>query len=219
MAFGTALLTIFFAKGFKRNINVLLAVGMVAAALWKGQEVLSYYTGSVRHLGVGLGDEARLWFYKFVIESVPTLFGNGIGSWSVDIGFGPGGYVDNSLLEAYYEMGLVGAGLFLWAVGAVGLTLLRDVRKHRDPVAGFVLAYFIYGLAFSMVSGSIFNDTELLLGLVLGCTRFNTLAQTVSPHTRCFRHAPVSPAVWLSPAASCVKSKTTTVFTVSGTSP
>lgn len=178
LAFGVALLTIFSGKGFKGAIYGLLAVGMVVAVLWNGQEVLNHYSGAVDHLSIGLQEPARTSYYESVFRSVPTFLGNGVGSWAFDSGFAPGYYVHNSLLEVYFEMGLVGAGLFLWAVGSVGLSLLRVVRTHRDPVAGFVLAYFVYGLVFSMISGSIFGDTVLLLGMVLGCTRFSAPLRT-----------------------------------------
>lgn len=177
VAFGLALLTILVGGRSKRNIYAFLAVGILATALWEGREILSYYVGSVSHLSIGLEDENRLQFYQFAIESVPTLFGNGVGSWSVGFGLGPGNYVHNSLLEVYYEMGAFGVGLFLWAVGNVGLSVFRAARSRRDPVAGFILAYYVYGLVFSMVSGTIFGDTVFLLGLVLGCTRFDTPMQ------------------------------------------
>jgi hypothetical protein len=131
-------------------------------------------------LDVGFDDRGRASFYEFVVRSVPTLFGNGVGSFTVNNGFEIGGYVHNSILEAYYEMGGFGAALFLWAVGSVGLFLCRVVRAHRDPVAGFILAYFSYGLAFSMVSGSIFGDTTLWLGTIFACAW-----PTRRPDTKC----------------------------------
>jgi hypothetical protein len=167
-------------RGSKRTIIGLLAVGGVVAVLWAAIQTAGYYAGSTRHLDVGFDDRGRASFYEFVVRSVPTLFGNGVGSFTVNNGFEIGGYVHNSILEAYYEMGGFGAALFLWAVGSVGLFLCRVVRAHRDPVAGFILAYFSYGLAFSMVSGSIFGDTTLWLGTIFACAW-----PTRRPDTKC----------------------------------
>ena len=174
LAFGAALLTLFVTKQLKCNVNVLLAVGLLAAILWLGQDVLIHYSGAIRHLSVGLEDKGRQRLYMSVIDSTPTLFGNGIGSWNAAFGTIDSPYVHNSVLEAYYEMGVLGAGLFLWAVAAVGLSLVRNARLCHDSLAAFILAYFIYGLTFSMFLGSIFSNAPLWLGLVLGCTRFTT---------------------------------------------
>ena len=137
-----------------------------------GLPVLSNYEGSLHHLLIGFSDENRRMFYSYVLNSVPTLFGNGVGSFTHDIGFSSGGYVHNSILEMYYEMGLIGAGLFIWAMVAMGRKLILAARQ--DSAANFVLVYFVYSLTLSMFSGSIFNDQELWVALVLGSTRFFT---------------------------------------------
>ena len=159
----------------KRYKYLLLLAIILAVTSLVGYTIISnYYAGAVDHLTVGLNDDNRQAFYQNVLESVPTLCGNGVGSWSMNNGYGPHGYVHNSLLEVYYEMGVVGLGIFLWAVGAVGWRLFHAARISRDPVVGFIFCYFAYGLTFSMVSGSVFSDTPLWLGLMLGCTRFGT---------------------------------------------
>ena len=177
LAFGVALSTIFLRKGLKSALVGLVVVAIVVAVMWNARGVLDQYSGAASHLQISFQQDSRDSFFRSVIDSKPTLFGNGVGSWSVNHGFGVGAYVHNSLLEVYYEMGLVGAVLFLWALGTVLVYLLRVVRTRGDPIAGFVLAYLVYGMVFSMVSGSIFGDIELLLGLVLGCTQFHKLAQ------------------------------------------
>lgn len=171
LAFVLAVVVALIGTGFKQSVYGLLGLGVIAIAAWLGQDILADYGGSARHLAVGFNDESRQSFYRSVMISVPTLFGNGVGSWSTSMGYGSGAYVHDSVLEAYYEMGVIGAGLLLWAIVSVGRQLLLTARREHDAVARFILAYFVYGLVCSLVSGSIFSDTELWLGLILGCTR------------------------------------------------
>lgn len=132
-----------------------------------GLPILSNYEDSLKHLMIGFSDESRHMFYSYVLNSVPTLFGNGVGSFTKDVGVV---YVHNSILEMYFEMGVIGAGLFIWAVVAMMRKLIQ--AANQDPVASFILSYFVYSLTFSMFSGSIFGDTELWLAFVLGFTPF-----------------------------------------------
>jgi len=135
-----------------------------------GLPALSDYVGSMKHLAIGFNDENRYMFYSYVLKSFPTLCGRGIGSFAHNMGFSVGGYVHNSILEMYYEMGLIGAGVFIWAVVAIGRKLI--IAARHDLGASFILAYFVYSLTFSMFSGSIFSDKELWLAFAFGCTRF-----------------------------------------------
>lgn len=163
--------------GFYRNIKnkgfFFVVLFVFVALLWNSQAILGDYSNAANHLAVDINEELRIYFYNSVIESVPTLIGNGIGSWGVTFAGGSEKYVHNSILEVYYEMGLVGACLFLWALGNIGIRLFKVLRSESNPVVGFLLAYFVYGVVTSMFSGSIFGDTVLWVGLVLSCTQLN----------------------------------------------
>lgn len=134
-----------------------------------GLPVLSNYEGSIKHLATGATDEGRQMYYSYVLNSVPTLFGEGVGSFTNETG---AVYVHNTTLEMYYEMGVIGVGLFIWVVVAMARKLIQDA--NQSPVASFILAYFAYSLTTTMFSGSIFGDTPLWLALVFGSARFST---------------------------------------------
>ena len=185
LAFLVSVLAVTGAMGTKRAKYVVMALALLAVGLWIYGGDFTGYEGAVNHLSVGLDDANRQSFYQSVIGSAPTIFGNGVGSWAPSMGYGLGGYVHNSMLEVYYEMGLVGAGLFFWAVGAVGWSLFRAARANGDPIQGFALAYLVYGLTLSMVSGSIFGDGELWVGLLLGCTRFADAGEPTPLNSHC----------------------------------
>jgi O-antigen ligase len=147
--------------------KLIVVIPILAGCFYLGAHLLQYYEQASQHL---FEDESRLDFYLFIIKSTPTLFGYGIGSFSQHFGgIDMVPYPHNSLLEMYYEMGIFGALLYLFVVGSIGLGLWRTARAIRDPISLFALAFFLYGLTFSMFSGSIYGDKELWLGLIFGC--------------------------------------------------
>jgi hypothetical protein len=184
VAFIVALVMLLATRRRKRFLYGVAITVMTLSMYWVARSLLVNYDGSSEHISIGFRDYGRLDFYASVIKSVPTYFGNGVGSWGAMMGMaGEGGsYVHNSFLEVYYELGLFGVVLYLWAIGAVGLSLHRQARKQHDPLVGFILVCLVFGLMISMFSGSIFCDNELWLGLVLGCTKFIKPVSTYLPH-------------------------------------
>jgi oligosaccharide repeat unit polymerase len=166
-----ALMTILLLKR-KYSIKWLFLPLVVVLFYFYGMPLLSNYVGALEHLVVGAEDINRQINYEYVLNSPPTLFGNGVGAFSRHAG---DIYVHNSILEAYYEMGVIGVGLFILVILSIGRKLFREAKQ--DHSACFVLAFFVYFFTQSMFSGSIFSDSELWLACVLGCTRFGAFYQ------------------------------------------
>ena len=140
--------------------------------------ILNVYSEAFIHLTDK--DIGREGLYNIVIESMPKIMGNGLGSFMENNKIGSIYYVHNSVLEVYYEMGVIGIILFIIMV----IKILRNLLKaaKNDIAAKFILSYFVYAFTFSMFSGTIFSDTELWFAISLACTNFEGSIKDINKH-------------------------------------
>lgn len=89
----------------------------------------------------------RLRNYQLILNSAPTVFGHGVGSFGAVVG-DPGDYPHNIVLEAYYETGVAGlvlfGGMILIYLIQAGRALLRQATSER--IFGVTLFVFYFGL-------------------------------------------------------------------------
>jgi O-antigen ligase len=120
----------------------------------------------------GIEQNRRIQHYQqtlYYLDNNP-LFGQGIGSWPVVVGYGDvRAYPHDIFLELLFELGVIGLCIFL-AMLLVGLLSLPPwARLRRSPYLLLAVSLFVYALINASVSGDL-NDNRLLfaaLGLLL----------------------------------------------------
>jgi O-antigen ligase len=150
------------------GLLLILAMSLLARGSYKAKEHFTERTGS-----------GRITYYETVLKAKPTLFGHGVGSFHAATGTTPQytqyiEYPHNSLLEAYFELGVVGAGLLVWALVVTGWRSWQAAARSGRPLTLFPLVMLVFGVVTSLFSGSLFGHGPLSLGLLLACGSYAT---------------------------------------------
>ncbi len=155
---------------------VLGFIGLIAIGIVYGFS-LSELPRSLDRVSVlfepGMGSSAgiRMGYYiqSFDIWSQSPVFGNGIGSWPLMMGFGDSrNYPHNILLEIATELGLVGLAIFLGMI-LFCLYVLGNVNEIlKNPIKCIVFQLFVFSFLNTLFSGDLHDNRSLffIMGLM-----------------------------------------------------
>lgn len=146
-----------------KNKIFALAICAILAVTW--HVLLPRLTGSAPEVFNRLSGEEndssneRVITREIVIKSSPTLFGNGVGSFSANNMFMI--YVHNSVLEVYYEQGLMGLALFGGLMAFCIIQSFRILWKTDNAYMHMPCLLLIFWFTESLASGTVYSWWQL----------------------------------------------------------
>lgn len=148
------------------SLSVILSIAFVG--LSKKESVL-IKRSLVRTMSIKGEEDWRRGAYLFVLKSPPTLLGHGLASfWKNYRDSDSSSYVHNTLLEMYFEGGIVGLTLYLWMVFSLLKSLYKSLKIEYDPAIFFCLFGFLFFFVESFFSGTFLSSDWFLCFYFLG---------------------------------------------------
>jgi hypothetical protein len=154
-------------RSLPRQWVALIAVVLLAAPIIttpKVMSVLTHRAATLRDVRSDNSFQTRINFTRFALGSLsvnPSGFGLGYlgGASKLLTGANAGFALDSGPLEIYSVMGWLGGTLFMLALAAILLPILRTRRIRFEPVTSAAVSVVV-ALLFASIFGNIFNSVS-----------------------------------------------------------